>query len=144
MKSLLEELKELEFRGYEFEAADASLKLLIAKCLGRRPTFFVVEGYRVIVERRGADLVAEATVKLKVDGQPFNTVAECTAGRRPRQGAAPRAGEKLPPARDADPARLQGAHPGQRRGHGCAHPGADRERRRPRDLGHGWRERQHH
>jgi 2-isopropylmalate synthase len=78
MKSLLEELKELEFRGYEFEAADASLKLLIAKCLGRRPTFFVVEGYRVIVERRGADLVAEATVKLKVDGQPFNTVAECS------------------------------------------------------------------
>jgi len=78
MKSLLEELKELEFRGYEFEAADASLKLLIAKCLGRRPTFFVVEGYRVIVERRGAELVAEATVKLKVNGEAFNTVAECT------------------------------------------------------------------
>ncbi len=78
MKTLVEELKELEFRGYEFEAADASLRLLIAKCLGQRRTFFVVEGYRVIVERRGADLVAEATVKLKVDGQPFNTVAECT------------------------------------------------------------------
>ncbi len=78
MKTLLEELKELEFRGYEFEAADASLKLLIAKCLGQRRSFFVVEGYRVIVERRGAELVAEATVKLKVDGQPYNTVAECT------------------------------------------------------------------
>src|SRR5471030_2431936 len=75
MKTLIEELKELEFRGYEFEAADASLKLLIAKCLGQRKTFFEVEGYRVIVERRGGELVSEATVKLKVDGQPFNTVA---------------------------------------------------------------------
>lgn len=78
MKSLIDELKELEFRGYEFEAADASLKLLIAKALGKRPAFFEVESYRVIVERRGLELVAEATVKLKVDGATLHTVAECT------------------------------------------------------------------
>ncbi len=78
MKALIDELKELEFRGYEFEAADASLKLLIAKALGRRPTFFEVESYRVIVERRGTELVAEATVKLKVNGAALHTVAECT------------------------------------------------------------------
>jgi 2-isopropylmalate synthase len=78
MKTLIDELKELEFRGYEFEAADASLKLLIAKALGLRRQLFEVEGYRVIVERRGADLIAEATVKLKVDGVPSHTVAECT------------------------------------------------------------------
>ncbi|HEV8073977.1 MAG TPA: citramalate synthase, partial [Opitutaceae bacterium] len=53
LKGLIEELKEMEFRGYEFEAADASLKLLVAKCLGRRKTFFEVEGYRVIIERHG-------------------------------------------------------------------------------------------
>ncbi len=76
LKNLIEELKALEFRGYEFEAADASLRLLIARCLGQRRAFFEVEGYRVIVERRGADLVAEATVKLKVNGTTFNTVAE--------------------------------------------------------------------
>jgi 2-isopropylmalate synthase len=78
LKNLIEELKELEFRGYEFEAADASLRLLIARCLGQRRTLFEVEGYRVIVERRGATLVAEATVKLKVEGKIFNTVAEDT------------------------------------------------------------------
>jgi 2-isopropylmalate synthase len=78
MKTLIEELKELEFRGYEFEAADASLKLLIARALGRSQTFFEVEGYRVTVERRGKDSVSEATVKLKVNGQSLHTVAECT------------------------------------------------------------------
>jgi 2-isopropylmalate synthase len=78
MKALIDQLKELEFRGYEFEAADASLKLLIAKALGRHSPAFEVESYRVIVERRGADLLAEATVKLKVNGVPLHTVAECT------------------------------------------------------------------
>lgn len=78
MKGLIDELKELEFRGYEFEAADASLQLLLAKWVGRRKDHFVVEGYRVIVERRGADLVAEASVKVQIDGKPYHTVAECT------------------------------------------------------------------
>jgi 2-isopropylmalate synthase len=78
MKALIDQLKELEFRGYEFEAADASLQLLIARALGRAQTFFTVEGYRVIVERRAGELIAEATVKLTVNGQPLHTVAECS------------------------------------------------------------------
>jgi 2-isopropylmalate synthase len=78
MKTLIEELKDLEFRGYEFEAADASLKLLMARALGQAKSFFEVEGYRVSVERRGADTVSEATVKLKINGQSLHTVAECT------------------------------------------------------------------
>ncbi len=78
MKILIDELKELEFRGYEFEAADASLKLLIARALGQAKTFFEVEGYRVSVERRGTESVSEATVKIKVNGQSTHTVAECT------------------------------------------------------------------
>lgn len=78
MKGLIEELKELEFRGYEFEAADASLQLLLAKWIGKKKTFFEIETYRVIIERHGADLFSEATVKLKVDGQAYHTVSECT------------------------------------------------------------------
>jgi 2-isopropylmalate synthase len=78
LKGLIEELKELEFRGYEFEAADASLKLLIAKALGQRTQFFEVEGYRVIVERHQDELFAEATVKLRAGGKSYHTVAECT------------------------------------------------------------------
>jgi 2-isopropylmalate synthase len=76
MKVLIEELKEREFRGYEYEAADASFRLLVAKCLDQRKTFFEVESYRVIIERHGEELWAEATVKLTVNGQPTHTVAE--------------------------------------------------------------------
>jgi len=79
LKQLIEELKELEFRGYEFEAADASLKLLMARCLGLRKSFFEVDGYRVIVERQAnGDLTAEATVKLRIGERLVHTVAECT------------------------------------------------------------------
>lgn len=76
MKGLIEELKEREFRGYEYEAANASFKLLVAKWLGRRQKLFEVEGYRVIIERHKGELWAEATVKINVDGKPVHTVAE--------------------------------------------------------------------
>lgn len=76
MKGLIEELKEREFRGYEYEAADASFKLLVAKSLGQRKTYFEVENYRVIIERHGDELWAEATVKLRVNGETVHTVAE--------------------------------------------------------------------
>jgi 2-isopropylmalate synthase len=76
LKGLIEELKEREFRGYEYEAADASFKLLVAKKLGRHKDFFEVEGYRVIVERHGSDSWSEATVRVKVNGESIHTVAE--------------------------------------------------------------------
>ena len=76
MKGLIEQLKEREFRGYEYEAADASFKLLVAKALGERKVFFEVESYRVIIERHSDELWAEATVKLKVNGETVHTVAE--------------------------------------------------------------------
>jgi 2-isopropylmalate synthase len=76
MKDLIEELKDREFRGYEYEAADASFKLLVAKHLAQRQTFFEVESYRVIIERHRGELWAEATVKLKVGGESVHTVAE--------------------------------------------------------------------
>lgn len=77
MKDFLSELKELEFRGYEFEAADASFKLLIERFLkGREPLFELID-YRVIVEHRGeAGLLSEATVKINVHGNIRHTVAE--------------------------------------------------------------------
>jgi 2-isopropylmalate synthase len=78
LKGLIEELKEREFRGYEYEAADASFKLLVARKLGRNKEFFEVEGYRVIVERHGAEIWSEATVRVKVAGESVHTVAEST------------------------------------------------------------------
>ena len=75
---LLEIVKERETIGYAYEAADASFKLLVSKHLAQRKTFFEVESYRVIIERHGGELWAEATVKLKVNGESVHTVAEET------------------------------------------------------------------
>ncbi len=77
VRTLIEELKELEFRGYEFEAADASLRVLITRALGQARQFFEIEGYRVIVERHNEELFAEASVKVRAGGQSYHTVAEC-------------------------------------------------------------------
>ncbi|MBO6101973.1 MAG: citramalate synthase [Opitutales bacterium] len=78
IKTFLNELKQLEFRGYEFEAADASFKLLLSRFLNKDEPQFKVRGYRVIVERDETNSVirSEATVKLEVGGSVEHTVAE--------------------------------------------------------------------
>ena len=78
IKDFLDELKNLEFRGYEYEAADASFSLLLSKFLKRNREHFKVRGYRVIVERDefARTTKSEATVKLDVEGTIEHTVAE--------------------------------------------------------------------
>src|SRR5947207_7896628 len=44
-------VKDMEARGYTFEAADASFELLLRDELGQRHEYFSVESWRVIVER---------------------------------------------------------------------------------------------
>jgi len=79
VKDVLEELKRLEFEGYEFEAADASVEIAAGPLAQATQGAFEFEGFRVIIERRGPEssLVAEATVKVKVNGKSMHTVAEC-------------------------------------------------------------------
>jgi len=78
LRDILRQLKELEHRGYEFEAADASFQLLIQKMLKRHKPFFQLLGYRVIMDKHGSDghHVIEASVKLKVGDKVEHTVAE--------------------------------------------------------------------
>ena len=71
LSRVVDRVKELEARGFTFEAADASFELLLRDELvpdGMR--YFSVESWRVIVERRTAgDVVSEATVKLTAKGE---------------------------------------------------------------------------
>jgi len=78
LKGFLDDLKQLEFNGYEYEAADASFALLLAKFLRQHKETFKVRGYRVIVERDEVlrKTRSEATVKLEIDGSIEHTVAE--------------------------------------------------------------------
>ncbi|QYY35426.1 citramalate synthase [Ruficoccus sp. ZRK36] len=80
MKEFLEELKGLEYRGYEYEAADASFRLMLARFLKNKPDHFEVIHYRVIdVHGEWKDeLTSEASVKLRINGEVYHTVAEAT------------------------------------------------------------------
>ena len=70
VRQILGRIKEMESRGYEFEAAEASFELLIQEALGRKKHNFRLDGYRVIDEKRveSEPPLAEATVKVEVGG----------------------------------------------------------------------------
>jgi 2-isopropylmalate synthase len=81
LDALLGEIKEREAQGYAYEAADASFELLARRRLGTVPSYFEIEGFRVMVEHRHNALgelvtVSEAIVKLKVDGETLMSVGE--------------------------------------------------------------------
>ncbi len=76
--AVVEQVKQLESRGYTFDVADASLELLMRRATGWRQPFFQVESYRVHVEQRGelATPLAEATVKVRTNGDRHIESAE--------------------------------------------------------------------
>lgn len=75
--TVIDELKRLEHEGYHFEAADASLELLMRRAAGWGQDFFTVESMRVIAdELPNGSFVTEATVKVHVGGQRVVTTAE--------------------------------------------------------------------
>ncbi|MGF1453500.1 MAG: citramalate synthase [Opitutales bacterium] len=80
MKEFIDELKRLENRGYEYESADASFRLLLHRLLDQAPDHFHVLHYRVIdiYGKWKDDITADATVKIEVGGQVYHTVAEGT------------------------------------------------------------------
>lgn len=78
VKSFLKELKDLEYRGYEYEASDASFRLLFQYWLKKIKHPFELISYRVIVERDETEnkLISEATVKIKIKNEIHHVVAE--------------------------------------------------------------------
>jgi 2-isopropylmalate synthase len=74
---LVQRVKELEHEGFQFEAADGSLELLIRKETGIYEPLFTLESWRVIVEQRAdGKAETEATIKIWVDGERFVRTAE--------------------------------------------------------------------
>ena len=73
---VLDEIKAAEHRGYAFEAADASFELLVRRVAGRTPSWFDLEGYRVVIERSGGEDRSEAIVRLLLGDQRVVAVGE--------------------------------------------------------------------
>ncbi len=77
VRDVLQQIKELEARGFSFEAAEASVALLLKRLEpGYEPPFTLVD-YAVMVENReGRGTFAEATVKLAVEDEILHTAGE--------------------------------------------------------------------
>ena len=75
-RAITAEVKRLEGEGYEYEAAEGSLALLIRKSLKHQEPPFQIEGYHVSVRRDRSISVCQASVKVKVDGVTEHTIAE--------------------------------------------------------------------
>jgi 2-isopropylmalate synthase len=74
---VVERVKELEHKGFQFEAADGSLELLMRREAGVYEQLFQLESWRVIVEQRvDGKVETEATIKIWVDGERFVRTAE--------------------------------------------------------------------
>jgi 2-isopropylmalate synthase len=70
-------IKRLESEGLSFEGAEASFELLIRRHqAGYAPPFRVVDYTCLVEQRAGAELRAEATVKVEVDGETLHTAAD--------------------------------------------------------------------
>jgi len=76
LRAMLQRIKDLEHQGYEFEAADGSLALLIRRALTETSAPFVVDAYHVSVRREGPASVCEAVVKVRVGTESEHRVAE--------------------------------------------------------------------
>jgi len=96
---ILENIKEMENRGYQFEGAEASFELLMKRALGTHRKFFSVVGFRVIDEKRHEDeqIISEATIMVKVGGKIEHTAAEGTGPVNALDNALRKALEKFYP-----------------------------------------------
>ncbi|HID79151.1 MAG TPA: citramalate synthase [Aquifex aeolicus] len=69
VRRLVEKIKELEKEGYHFEAAEASLELLVKRHFGLVREYFHFDAYRILIAKRKGDSspVSEATVRVSLD-----------------------------------------------------------------------------
>jgi 2-isopropylmalate synthase len=75
-QAVVDEIKDREHKGYLFEAAGGSFELLAREVTGWTQDFFDLESYRVFVENRGGEVIAEATVKVVVNGERIVSTRE--------------------------------------------------------------------
>jgi 2-isopropylmalate synthase len=70
-------IKQLESDGLAFEGAEASFELLIRRhAADYAPPFRIVDYTCLVEQRDGRELLAEATVKVAVDGETLHTAAD--------------------------------------------------------------------
>ena len=76
-QKIVKEIKKLEDQGYQFDAAEGSLALLIKKVTGQLEEPFTLESFRVTIEKnRSGASTSQATIKISVGEDYEITAAE--------------------------------------------------------------------
>ena len=76
-RAVLQQIKELEHQGYAFEAADASVELMLRRMQpDYKPVFKLIDFTTAVDRRQGRGLFSEATVKVEIQDEIFHEVAE--------------------------------------------------------------------
>lgn len=76
-RRIIERIKQLESQGFQFEAAEASFQILVRRTQpDYRPPFELLDLLVLVEKRRGTEILAEATVKIRVGDHVFHTAAE--------------------------------------------------------------------
>ena len=74
---ILNDIKQLESRGFSFEAAEASVAMMMRrKQADYKPPFELIDFLVNVEHRQGRGIFAEATVKVSVNGEIYHTAAE--------------------------------------------------------------------
>ncbi len=74
---VLQQIKDLEHRGFYFEGAEGSVELLLRRAQpDYKPPFELIDFMVVVEHRQGRGIFAEATVKVKVGNEVAHTAAE--------------------------------------------------------------------
>lgn len=74
---VLNEIKELEARGFSFEAAEASVAMMLKRQeMYYKPPFELIDFLVNVEHRSGRGIFAEAMVKVRVNGEVLHTAAE--------------------------------------------------------------------
>ncbi len=77
-KEIIDKIKNLEHKGYQFEGAEGTFELLVRKALGKYKPFFTLEDFKLISEDPNKDesISASAIIKVTVDGKSEITAAQ--------------------------------------------------------------------
>ena len=77
LRQILDAIKQREHQGYEYEAAEASLSLVIRGILEHNPELlFTVDSYHVSMRRDRRESICESTMRVRVGNDVAHTVAE--------------------------------------------------------------------
>jgi len=76
-KLIIEKLKEMEYKGYQYEGAESSFELIIRKILGKYKSFFELCEFKVVVNEPSVTTAnSSAMIKIKVGDQEEITADE--------------------------------------------------------------------